>query len=121
MKSLGLGLLMIITQVTWSVPPKISQPQEGALITTNQMLLFLYPTPTDVLEKRWINVEILEKSTHKTVLTNRFPPLSNYRVTLDLQDISNGEYRLKIFYTKKNGEKLTGDSERNFILKKIVE
>lgn len=119
MKKMNLLILLMLTSNLWSIPPKISQPLEGSEITTNKMLIFVYPTPTDVIEKRWLGVELMVKDTTNVILSNIFPPVSNYRVTLSLGNITNGEYMIKTFYSDKKGTKISGDSIRNFTLKTI--
>lgn len=117
MKLLIIISVFFATPIMWATPPKVSQPSEGAVIGTNRMLLFMYPTPTDVIESRWVKVNIYERDVKKALWSNMYPPVSNYRILLDLEELTNGHYTLEVFYANRFKKVLTPGSKRNFELK----
>ena len=107
-------LIVGFTQVLWGVPPKIAQPQEQSIITKEKLFLFIEPTPEDVEERRYIQIEIYERASGEIVVNLVLTPDQNYKDSIDVSSWRNGRYLLKVVYTDKRGQHLTKSSWRNF-------
>ena len=107
-------LIVGFTQMLWGVPPKIAQPQEQSIITKEKLFIFIEPTPEDVEERRYIQIEIYERELGQRVLNLVLTPDQNYKDSIDVSSWKNGKYLLKVVYTDKRGKHLTKSSWRNF-------
>ena len=107
-------LIVGFTQILWGVPPKIAQPQEQSVITKERLFIFIEPTPEDVEERRYIQIEIYERELGQRVLNLVLTPDQNYKDSIDVSLWKNGKYLLKVVYTDKRGQHLTKSSWRNF-------
>ena len=110
-----LYILLVVgfAQILWGVPPKIAQPQEQSVITKERLFIFIEPTPEDVEERRYIQIEIYERGLGQRVLNLVLTPDQNYKDSIDVSLWKNGKYLLKVVYTDKRGKHLTKSSWRN--------
>lgn len=111
-------LIVGFVQVLWGVPPKIAQPQEQSVISKERLFLFIEPTPEDVEEGRYIQIEIYERGQGKMIVNLVLTPNQNYKDSIDVSSWKNGKYLLKVVYTDRKGKHLTKSSWRNFSIER---
>jgi len=107
-------LIVGFVQILWGVPPKIAQPQERSVISKKSLFVFIEPTPEDVEERRYIQIEIYEREKGQIVANVVLSPDQNYKSSIDISSWRRGRYLLKVVYTDKKGKHLTKSSWRNF-------
>ncbi len=114
-KFLYVMIVMAFTQVTWGV--KIAQPQENEVIKNDELLIFIYPTPLDIEENRYVAIEVFDRKTGEKVSEEQITPSQNYQTKLNIKSWQNGRYLMRVMYTDSDGYQLEPASWRNFMVK----
>lgn len=105
-----------IAQTIWGTSPKIAQPLEHAVIKTGKLFIFVEPTPADVEEKHYLQVEIYQRDSGELIGKRTISPSQNYKTSVSVKSWDSGKYLLKIRYVDKKGIHLTKSSWRNFTI-----
>ncbi len=106
---------MMFVQVTWGV--KIAQPQENEVVKNDELLIFIYPTPKDIAENRYVAIEVFDRTSGNKISQESVNSDQNYQTKLNIKAWQNGRYLMKVMYTDRNGQQLEPASWRNFVVK----